>query len=480
MYVDSGTMPSKVRIRLPGAHEHQRVFTDWPEMYPEAQVLVGPAGTKSGKTMGASLWLTTEALTYKGLYCAWVAPTYQKCQIAYRYIKAMVNIDGLARCVDGKLEIRLANGSFIKFMHGRDAEVTVEGEAIDRFVLDEAGKIVRQVWHSLFTTITQTMGLGIITGTPRGFNWYYDVFRLAKSGDPFFCWAQLQTDCSPFVRPEAIANAKRLLPKHLFDQYYKAIFTSYGSTFGDLSGVWDESLQVPEGNVRFWIHPNESLRSGSIIHGVDVAKKQDYTVFYSVATNGMCVGFCRFRHVKYQLQAFRLERYLKTYFDGDHILRYDATGVGEAFGEYLADFDLDVAITPITFTNKLKGEMVTRATMALEDGWHRAPRIEVLEHELASYELSVTKTGNHTYSAPEGEHDDCVTALMLALSTAYQSAKAEEAEKLLEAAMQGKDITEVTEDPVAEYARVAGGSEDEDGFFDNETVEELDFDQDNN
>ena len=94
--------------------------------------------------------MVKEALIYQSLYLAWIAPTYLKCRIGYRYVKSMLpDLPGF-RCIDGRLEIHFPNGSFIKFLHGRDAEITVEGEAVDRFVIDEAGKITRQVWHSLF------------------------------------------------------------------------------------------------------------------------------------------------------------------------------------------------------------------------------------------------------------------------------------------------------------------------------------------
>jgi hypothetical protein len=392
-------------------------------------------------------------------------------------MKAMLDIDGVAKCVDGLLEIRLTNGSFIKFLHGRDAEVTIEGEAVDRFVLDESGKINKQVWHSLLTTITQTRGLGIITGTPRGFNWYYDVYRQAKAGDPFFVHTTLRTQDSPYISKAAVEKAKRLLPKALFDQYYMALFVSSSSVFGDLTGIWDESLYVPEGKIRFWIHPDEKKRAVDVIHGVDIAKKRDYTVFFSVNMSGETVGYCRFKNSPYPMQAKRLELYLKKYFDKatDNLVRYDETGVGTALGDMLAELDIDASITPVTFTNRSKSEMVTRLTLAVEQQWLTAPRIEQIEHELASYELSVTKSGLHSYAAAEGEHDDIVSACMLAVSSAYQNSMAEEAEKLLESALSGERSAE--NDDIIEYAR-AGFADAEDFFeddYDNEQDEEFEF-----
>jgi len=472
----------KIIVRLPSPHEHQKIFLDWNLTNPDAQCLVAPCGTKVGKSFGSALWLVTEAMTHGGLFCVWIAPTLAKAKIGYRYMKAMFPECDLFTPVDGKLEIRLANGSFIKCLHGYDAETTVEGEAIDRFVIDESGKIKRQVFYSLLTTITQTRGKGIATGTPRGFNWYQETFKRAQEGDPFFVWAQLRTEQSPYVTTEAIDQARRLLPKNLYDQYYNAMFVSAGTVFGDLNGMWDESLKVPSGNVQFWLHPDASKRAGDITHGIDLARKSDYTVVYSVNSNGETVGYMRWRQTPYPVQMKRIKHYVHTYFPPDkceNAIRFDATGVGVAIADLFSETEIDAAVTPVVFTNKTKSSMVTRMILAIEAGWHKAPRIPAIEHEFASYELSVTKTGLHSYSAPDGEHDDIVSAAMLAVSAAFQSTVAESGERVLEMAMSGGTMDEEHSDIFAAYADIAGS---DDGFFDNNNDDfdddDFDFDED--
>ncbi len=113
--------------------------------------------------------------------------------------------------------------------------------------------------------------------------------------------------------------------------------------------------------------------------------------------------------------------------------------------------------------------------MAIESGWHRAPRIPQIEHEFASYELSVTKSGLHSYAAPDGEHDDIVSAAILAISAAFQSNVAESAERVLEMAMGNGTIDNEQSDIFAAYAGIAAN---DDGFFDGDgTDEDFDFDE---
>lgn len=445
------------------------------------------------------MWLAKEAMKNPGLYCVWIAPTYRKAKIGFRYIKAMLPDCEWIKTKEGKLEIHLANGSFIAFLHGKDAEVTIEGEAVDRFVIDESGKIVEQVWHSLLTTITQTGGKGIITGTPRGHTWYRQLFKKAMTGkDPMLMGLNIPTSKSPFVKAKAIEQAKRILPKYLFMQYFEAQFVSQSTVFGDLDHMWDQTLVAPNGEifsfandakkqirsnkVKYWFHPDKNTRKGTIIHGVDLAKKQDKTVFYSTNMKGQLTGYVRFDQIPYNVSAMRLKKYVEQFFsECENIIRYDATGVGEAVGEDILeefeDTDLDVVIEPVVFTNKSKNIMVTDTILAIEDGFHKAPPIEEIKDEFVSYELEVTKHGNVTFSAPDGEHDDIVSAAIMSVGYAHVQYKTNQGEQALADAV-GIKQDEIDTDLLAAYADVITNEKEHDDFFGTEANEEdFDFDE---
>lgn len=449
-------MTKIARIQLPEPHPAQEIFTDWETKNPEARVLVAPAGTKVGKSFGCSLWEITAQLVNPGLYGVWIAPTLYKCRVGYRYMKAMLpDIPGI-KCRDSSLEINLANHSFIKFMHGRDAEVTVEGDAIDTFVIDESGKQREQLWHSLFTTITQTDGRGIITGTPRGRNWYYHLYTKALAGDPMLCHAKLRTIDSPYVKQAAVDRAKRILPPLLYSQYYLADFVSDSSVYGALDGVWRDELPVLRPG--FWLHPDAELRRQTVVMGVDLAKRHDYTVITAITGKGETVGFLRMRRKTYQEQAQILAKFASYFGGDDNEIRYDRTGVGDAVGEEISRiFDKhpgDWTISPVIFTNASKQEMVSRVTWAIETGFWRCPRIPRLEHEMINLEVSTSKSGLATYSAPPGDHDDCHWSLALALSGVHSSNAMGRSVDMIEAAMSGQLLTE---------------SEDEDDLEDDDT-----------
>lgn len=466
------------RVILPTPHDAQSIFVDWEELYPDAQVLIAPCGTKVGKTFGASLWMLQTALANPNFYCVWIAPTLYKCRIAYRYMKAMLPDLPFIQCRDGALEIIIGT-TIIKFLHGRDAEVTVEGEAIDAFVIDEAGKQKAQLWFSLFTTITQTGGKGIVTGTPRGTgHWYYTEYKRACDGDPFYCHVTLKTIDSPFISKKAVEQARRILPAHLFNQYYEALFTSESSVYGSLSAVWTSEATL---DVRgLWFHPDEAERKKAIVVGYDIAKRRDYAVFFAVNADGQTVGYCRFRGKSYREQMIILKAFVRKFTgaeaDGwsqDNEFRYDRTGVGDAVGEMVSE-TMDThfpewQVSPVVFTNAGKQEMVSRIAVSIEDQWWKCPRIPRVETEFQSLEVLVSKSGLNTYAAPDGDHDDVHWAAALAISAAYMDGGGATLD-MIEAAMSGKllEVDDEAEDDIddadADIDALLGEDDDNDLF----------------
>ena len=164
--------------------------------------------------------------------------------------------------------------------------------------------------------------------------------------------------------------------------------------------------------------------------------------------------------MSYPAQAKRLESYITRFFnEADNLIRYDATGVGDAAGDLFTELDLDAGFEGVVFTNKSKSEMVTRSIVAIEDNWHKAPPIQTIEDEFTSYELTITKTGLHSYAAEAGGHDDVVSAAILAISAQFSSSKADATERLLEEMISG-----TKDDNISAYANIATDIDDE--FFD--------------
>jgi hypothetical protein len=74
----------------------------------------------------------------------------------------------------------------------------------------------------------------------------------------------------------------------------------------------------------------------------------------------------------------------------------------------------DVVVDGYYFTNQSKKKLIDNAVVAVERRYVRYPRIQVLLDEMRAFSYKITKSNNIVYSAPEGQHDDCVISFALA------------------------------------------------------------------
>jgi hypothetical protein len=89
----------------------------------------------------------------------------------------------------------------------------------------------------------------------------------------------------------------------------------------------------------------------------------------------------------------------------------DSTGVGDAVLESLQDGRNN--FEGFKFTSTSKQQLMEGLRLAIQQRGVRFPD-GVIVSELESFEFTYTRTGVR-YSAPEGEFDDCVCALALAV-----------------------------------------------------------------
>ena len=225
------------------------------------------------------------------------------------------------------------------------------------------------------------------------------------------------------------------------------------------------------------MHPDKEQRTGTIVHGVDVAKKADYTVFYSVNLKGRLVGYSRFNHMKYTSQVIRLKTYLLSFFSkSENYIKYDTTGVGEAFGDILSEANINAAIEPVLFTNKSKSEMVTKTIVAIQSGYHKAPLIRAIEKEFTSFEVTNTASGLFRYAAPEGEHDDIVMSAIMAVSEAQEMGVGSDSQKIIEEKLLGKKIEE--DDIINAYENIEDLEKEAFEYYNTPSEDESDFELD--
>ena len=380
-----------------------------PQLYPyQTAILNAPsrytcteAATKVGKTASHIVWLFEQALQCKANQSVWwVAPTFAQAKIAYDRMKVQISDRRFFTANDTNLVITLVTGAKIQFKTGEKPD-NLYGDDIYAVVVDEASRCREEAWHALRSTLTSTGGKCKFIGNVRGKkNWYYKMCQKAKQGDdPNYSYFKITAydaaaagmmtkDGRPFI--EEIEDAKRDLPENVFNELYLAEASNDGSNpFG-----MDHISRA--------VFPLSALPP--VCFGVDLAKKQDWTVITGLDMFG---------------QVCRFERFQK---DWDQTTKeiialppvpicIDATGVGDPIAEAVAR-GRSTPVELFVFTERSKQMLMEGLAMAVQkrevtvlDG--------VMKDEMDSFEFVYTRTGVR-YSAPEGMHDDTVCSLALA------------------------------------------------------------------
>ena len=329
-----------------------------------------------------------------------------------------------------------------QFWHGQSPE-DLEGEAIFGQVNDECAKLKKQVFDSSMTTWTFTQAQVLNISTPRGKrSWFYAGCMRAKEEMeaarrekriPREVFYTAATRKNPFVPQASIDEAKRILPERLFRQYHLAEFIDDGNTFPQIkidTEIWKKEFYI-DSSIEQWIHPD--AKEISIVAGCDWAKKNDYTVLICLDHSKVpfkCVGFLRFHQEKYTSQVIRVYKFLKR-FKSCEILYHDKTGVGEAIDDLLSEIP-DFVYHGIVFTNASKALMVNALITGIEQDKVLFPWWPTLEHEFNVYEVDTDDLGRARFGAPEGDHDDIVSAYFLAYAAAEEYGEREYKARFLE------------------------------------------------
>jgi len=363
----------------------------------------------TGRRFGKTLSLAAELLNRGGRErCGdygWVAPTYN---VADRGIEAFRMIaEGCVRVVGKgpcRVEFEGANGPVRVWFLSADNPDNIRGFGFQGLVIDEAATIPADVWHYVLRpTIAQTLGWAVFVSTPKGRNWFYDLFtRGLDPSETDYASLRFPSNASPYFPAKEWEEARRTLPADVFRQEYEAEFME------DSAGVFrniDACLEVRSKDSEVSEHHR------TVVIGCDVAKHTDWTVLIAMdAETGRCFAMERFNHLDWPIQKERILGFVRKY-RGRLIL--DASGVGDPIYDDLKQVCSD--IEAFKFTEPSKTALVQRLSVALEQRRVSWPASwEILTAEMRRYEYEISPRGGIAYSAPSGYHDDCVMALALA------------------------------------------------------------------
>ena len=156
----------------------------------------------------------------------YVSPSYRQSKnICWTMLKDQVIKHKWAKKInDSDLSIILKNNSIIQ-LKGADNEQSLRGVGLNFIVLDEFADIKPNAWYKVLRpTLSDTKGSALFCGSPKGFNFAYDLYtRKDKEWESF----KYTTIEGGQVDQEEIEQAKNDLDERTFQQEYLATFVNY-------------------------------------------------------------------------------------------------------------------------------------------------------------------------------------------------------------------------------------------------------------
>lgn len=343
------------------------------------------------------------SINFRGSNILITSLTYKQTKKIKKLIQKGLKGSGVISSTDGERNsITLINGTEIIFasVHNPDSML---GEDIDFEFLDEAARYKEETFTATLKPMLFTRGKKcFLISTPKGKNWFYKLFMYGK--DPlqprYECFKGVQSD-NPFGNKDELEDAKRTLPSALYRQEYLAEFVDGG---GDVFDNVDKCATL-----RAFPPKNPAI---SYYAGVDVARKEDYTVITILGSDGKVYAIHRYNGTRWSEIADKVAKVLK-YWNPKKTL-VEINGVGDVFFELLKD--RYKKIEEWLTSNKSKQQIIEELILAFQDSEIEIPTEELFEflvEELSNFGFEYSaKTRNIFYAARTG-HDDCVMSLAM-------------------------------------------------------------------
>ena len=202
----------------------QEVYTD------TTRFKVIAAGRRCGKSRLAATTLIIEGLRCpSGSAVLYVSPTMgQSRQIIWDLLLDLGR-EVITNSHVNNLDITLVNGARI-YVRGADRPDTLRGVSLTYAVLDEVADIKPEAWEQVIrASLSDRKGRAMFIGTPKGRNWFYDLYNLGQEKDEDWKSWHFTTADNPLIDPTEIESAKKTLSSFSFKQEYMASFSNAGA-----------------------------------------------------------------------------------------------------------------------------------------------------------------------------------------------------------------------------------------------------------
>ena len=414
-------------------------------------------GRQSGKSFLGRYVGLRRAIEF-GHHVMWVAPTNKNAREHWTQLKETVINSGIPykHIREQGKEIIFHGGGFIRVRSALEGD-GLRGGTMDLIILDEAAFFEKgkYLYYSvILPMITASGGQIIFLTTPNGRNYVYDLFKvgLDPADDLHISW-HMKSEDSPHQDIALLKAIKKTMPNMQWREEFEAEFLS--DSGGVFAGV-DRASVVPM--------QSKPDKNAEYLMGVDWGDVNDFTDATIInKSTGQQVFGSRFTGIGTQFQLARILDIIYTWMP-DHVY-VERNGMGQTYYKLLVEcingiipleefmrqtmteeeykgfrwWDIglgkieNVKIHGVHLDNAMKRELVEGASAHIEYGRLQLLAEEesdpeayasVQKSEMSTYIRKRTASGvSVTYGASDDNHDDTISALILAAKGLPQPAK---------------------------------------------------------
>ena len=372
----------------------------------DCQFLIARWSRQCGKTVFAEIMMI-EYLCKPNTFNAYISPTFSQGKKVFAELTQLLEDTGIIRKANASdLKIESVYGSTLKFF-SMESPVSIRGNTVSGLlVMDEAAFFPRELpsgedpyYNVIFPIIKARKPKVLVISTPNGRQgMYYDLYLKAFNKEKGYKELTASIYDDDLITEEEIEELKRGYPPIAFQQEFEVEFLDNALTvFPNFANCFDGKYD----GGRCWI-------------GIDPSSVgSDNTIVSIINANNQVK--------QYKIDGTLDEKYIKI---AKIINEYHPVATyieNNSIGEVMANEIKKKLINKANFysfttTNESKKQYISLLAVDIANNRiHFEEDNRLLYSELSTFTFKLTKSGNVTYAAKDGYHDDTVTSLGVCL-----------------------------------------------------------------
>ncbi|MFA4972901.1 MAG: terminase family protein [bacterium] len=367
-----------------------------------------------GRRWGKTFWGSGEACisAAAGGRVWWIGPSYKQAQEGWGVVKWIAR--QLPGCTirEAEREVIFPGGGRVEIKTADDPN-RLRGSGLDLAILDEAAYMGESVWADVVRpALVDRKGRAIFISTPRGRNWFHDLWLRGMSGMDGWASFQFPTESNPNLDRAELLALRAESPDRVQREEFDADFIEDGGVFRRVRDCSTAPIAEPVVGAEYVTFADlgfDDFNAVAVFRIDGVHRKRPTQVYAD-----------RWNREGWPVSRARIAGTGKRY---PGVLAIDATK--ETFRDNLASqLRSDLAgrcrVFPVRFNAANKETAVLGFAGALEAGSvellhpDSCPAALVQLRELSDFQATRTALGNVRYAAPSGKNDDMAIAVLTA------------------------------------------------------------------